>query len=99
MDYKNKFKRTNDLLIQEETNETALLHPDGNLGYINEVGSFLWRHCEGKNIEQLYELLLTECKDLAEIPAKDIKKDIEGFMKDLCEYGYVSVDEGGQDIV
>lgn len=49
------------------------------------MGSFLWKHCEGKTIEQLYELLLAECKDLDEIPTLEVKKDIEEFMEELCK--------------
>lgn len=87
-----------DLLVQEEDNATALLQSN-NLGYINEVGSFLWKHCEGRNINQLYELLYSECKDLKNIPIEDVKKDIEEFMYELFNCGYILIDEGSDEIV
>lgn len=88
-----------DLIVQEDDNATALLQSNGNLGYINEVGSFLWKHCEGRNINQLYELLYSECRDLENIPIENVKKDIEEFMDELFNCGYILIDEGSDEIV
>lgn len=79
-----------EIIFREEADEAFLFNPeDGNLSCINELGVFIWKHCDGKHISN--EIIDLIHKDYQEIPKTEIRRDFNKFVNQLKKLGYLRV--------
>lgn len=79
-----------EIIFREEGDEAFLFNPDdGNLSCINELGVFIWKHCDGKHTSN--EIIDLIHKDYQEIPKTEIRRDFNKFVNQLKKLGYFKV--------
>ena len=91
MDITELYKRKSQFAIRNVGNEKILVPIKNNIANmtemftLNEVGSFIWDHIDGKNTEEYLALAIANEFDVDELTAKkDLAEFIEKFENIFC---------------
>ena len=68
---------------------TSVLFSDGIMLSLNIFGTEIWKQCDGKTLEELTAVLLTEF----EVDPDVLKEDIKDFLAELEEKGFLKYED------
>ena len=75
-------------VFREEEDGAFLFDPEnGNLKFINGMGRTIYRLCDGQR--SVMDVKSSVKNDYPEIPAEKIDEDIDKFMRDISELGFL----------
>jgi hypothetical protein len=77
--------------LREEDEDGALLfNPDTDqIKLLNQTGYYIWKKCKKEcRIDQIIEAFK---KDFDEVPVDQVKNDVEEFIKQMLESGFMGI--------
>lgn len=86
-----KYIQNPDVNLREEDEDGALLfNPDTDqVKLLNQTGHYIWKRCQKEvTIDQIIEAFK---KDFDDVPENQIKSDIEEFVKQMVDTGFIGI--------
>jgi hypothetical protein len=90
-----RYIRNPDVVLREEDEEGGLLfNPDtGQIRVINPTGLFIWQQCDGTRDLDEIATAMQEAFDEEAPPADQLAEDLQTFVKEMVETGFIGVPE------
>ena len=90
-----RYIRNPDVVLREEDEEGGLLfNPDtGQIRVINPTGLFIWQQCDGTRDLDEIATAMQEAFDQEAPPADQLAEDLQTFVKEMAETGFIGVPE------
>jgi hypothetical protein len=89
-----RYQRNEEIVYREEEDGAFLFNPDsGNLKYMNQSGRAAYLALDGQN--DVNRLVVHLLELFSGVKRAQIEKDVEGFLRELEENGFISSSDKG----
>ena len=68
---------------------TSVLFADGIMLSLNVLGTEIWKHCDGKTLDELVATLTGQF----DVEASVLKEDASAFLSELAEKGFIRYED------
>ena len=80
-----------DAINEDLGDESLLLDQENEMFLLNPTAKFLWENCDGKNVNELAQLLYDQCTDKETLDFSEIQSDCLEAVDMMKRNGFIKI--------